>query len=97
MQQYEELVQRLQAVVQSEAGLEVSSSKQNGAEDPPLQIIMQNVYRYLMAVAANLDRLHEAVADARQTFLAKRQEVGSLLGTLACLLHGMWEATWLCL
>ena len=77
LQQYQELVQRLETVVESETGMEPAvRGKGQGPEEPPLQIILQNAYRYLMAVAANLDRLHEAVADARQSFLTKRQEVG---------------------
>ena len=74
MQQYEQLVQNLERVLQADEGLKPSRHPQEG-EEAPLQIILHNVYRYLMAVAANLDRLHEGVADARQQFLDKRKEV----------------------
>ena len=80
LQQYEQLVQSLERVVQADAGLQPSApaTPQQG-DEPPLQIILHNVYRYLTAVAANLDRLHEAAADARQQFLDKRKEVWPLL------------------
>ena len=77
LQQYEELVQNLERVVQTDEGLNRSPHPQEG-EEPPLQIILHNVYRYLMAVAANLDQLHEGVTDARQHFLDRRKEVRQL-------------------
>ncbi|KAL3154593.1 hypothetical protein ABBQ32_014043 [Trebouxia sp. C0010 RCD-2024] len=75
LQQYEQLVQNLERVVQADDGLHPSAPPQDG-DEPPLQIILHNVYRYLTAVAANLDRLHEGVADAKQQFLDKRKEEG---------------------
>lgn len=74
LRQYGQLVQNLERVVQADDGLHPSAAPQEG-EEPPLQIILHNVYRYLTAVAANLDRLHEGVADAKQQFLDKRKEV----------------------
>lgn len=75
LQQYEQLVQSLERVVQPEEGLHPALRSQEGHE-PPLKIILQNLYRYLMAVTANLDKLHEGVADARQAFLDKRKQAG---------------------
>ncbi|KAL3139509.1 hypothetical protein ABBQ38_003832 [Trebouxia sp. C0009 RCD-2024] len=75
LQQYEQLVQNLERVVQADGGLHPSAPPQEG-DEPPLQIILHNVYRYLTAVAANLDRLHEGVADAKQQFLDKRKDEG---------------------
>lgn len=76
LQQYEQLVQSLERVVQADDGLQSSApTPPQEGDEPPLQIILHNVYRYLMAVAANLDRLHEGVADARQQFLDKRKQV----------------------
>ncbi len=83
LQQYEQLVQSLERVVQPEEGLHPALRSQEGHE-PPLKIILQNLYRYLMAVTANLDKLHEGVADARQAFLDKRKQVGACVCTLAC-------------
>ena len=74
LQQYQQLVQNLERVVQPEEGLHPSLQSKDG-DEPPLQIILHNLYRYLTAVAANLDRLHEAVADARQAFLDKQKQV----------------------
>ena len=81
LQQYEQLVQSLERVVQPEEGLHPALRSQEGHE-PPLKIILQNLYRYLMAVTANLDKLHEGVADARQAFLDKRKQVGAWFATL---------------
>ena len=67
-------MQNLERVVQPEEGLHPSLHPQAG-DEAPLQIILHNLYRYLMAVAANLDKLHEGVADARQAFLEKRKQV----------------------
>ncbi|KAA6421411.1 MAG: Hydroxyproline-rich glyco family [Trebouxia sp. A1-2] len=75
LQQYEQLVQSLERVVQPEEGLHPALRSQEGHE-PPLKIILQNLYRYLMAVTANLDKLHEGVADARQAFLDKKKQGG---------------------
>ncbi|KAL0023355.1 hypothetical protein WJX77_010470 [Trebouxia sp. C0004] len=75
LQQYEQLVRSLERVVQPEEGLHPALRSQEGHE-PPLKIILQNLYRYLMAVTANLDKLHEGVADARQAFLDKRKQGG---------------------
>lgn len=74
MQQYQQLVQSLERVVQPEEGLQPAWAPKD-ADEPPLQIILHNLYRYLTAVAANLDRLHEAVADAKQAFLDKQKQV----------------------
>ena len=87
LQQYEQLVQNLERVVQPEEGLHPSFRSQEG-DEPPLQIILHNLYRYLMAVAANLDKLHEGVADARQAFLDKRKQV------LYPCAYSMPHATW---
>ena len=76
-------MQSLERVVQPEEGLHPALRSQEGHE-PPLKIILQNLYRYLMAVTANLDKLHEGVADARQAFLDKRKQVGACVCTLAC-------------
>jgi ubiquinone/menaquinone biosynthesis C-methylase UbiE len=84
LQQYEQLVQSLERVVQPEGGLHPALRSQEGHE-PPLKIILQNLYRYLMAVTANLDKLHEGVADARQAFLEKIKQVGACVSTLACM------------
>lgn len=84
LQQYEQLVQNLERVVQADGGLHPSAPPQEG-DEPPLQIILHNVYRYLTAVAANLDRLHEGVADAKQQFLDKRKDVRH--AHLLCWLH----------
>ena len=96
LQQYEQLVESLERVVQADEGLQPSAPPKEG-DEPPLQIILHNVHRYLMAVAANLDRLHEGVADARQQFLDKRKEVrqissftiwtGSLIVQMCLQLH----------
>ena len=83
LQQYEQLVQNLERVVQAEDGIQPSAPPQEG-DEPPLQIILHNVYRYLTAVAANLDRLHEGVADAKQQFLDKRREVRQLTCCTGC-------------
>ncbi len=77
-------MQSLERVVQPEEGLHPALRSQEGHE-PPLKIILQNLYRYLMAVTANLDKLHEGVADARQAFLDKRKQVGACVSTLACM------------
>lgn len=72
-------MQSLERVVQPEEGLHPALRSQEGHE-PPLKIILQNLYRYLMAVTANLDKLHEGVADARQAFLDKKKQVGACFG-----------------
>ncbi len=74
LQQYQQLLQNLERVVQPDEGLHPSFQAQEG-DEPPLQIILHNLYRYLMAVTANLDKLNEGVADARQAFLDKRKQV----------------------
>lgn len=97
-------MQSLERVVQADEGLQPSgpATPQEG-DEPPLQIILHNVYRYLTAVAANLDRLHEAVADARQQFLDKRKEVwpiglaafvGSLCWLECCCCNRKQSAIW---
>ncbi len=77
-------MQSLERVVQLEEGLHPALRSQEGHE-PPLNIILQNLFRYLMAVTANLDKLHEGVADARQAFLDKRKQVGACVAILACI------------
>ena len=74
LQQYQQLVQSLDRVVQPEEGLHPALQPKEG-DEAPLQVILHNLYRYLTAVAANLDRLHEAVADARQAFLDQQKQV----------------------
>lgn len=84
LQQYQDLVQRLETVVQSETEVDPTLAKGAAGDEPPLQVILHNVYRYLMAVAANLDRLHEAVSDARHTFLTARQQVPAFWPSTCC-------------
>ena len=83
VQQYKLLVSELEAVLPVtplQRWADASGPAGNGAAADPLRALpaaVQNLHDYLIHVAARLERLHEAVACAKDAFLDAMRKVRS--------------------